>query len=195
MTTIPGHIESGGSEIVVGNGRGGPTGGAGPIERLSLARPVLPCPGCVHAAVCSIRPLLDPEKLAFRTPPTPHEAIRVRLAVEVECSHFLADPSWSPPEAPKAIPAHSTPRESARRGTEASKRLRAAAKAPPAAGGGPGHGARHTDAEIEAAVAEHGTYAAAARALGYRDGWAISQRLATIAARKAKASGTGVAEA
>jgi hypothetical protein len=136
--TIPGHIESGGSEIVVGNGRGGPTGGAGPIERLSLARPVLPCPGCVHAAVCSIRPLLDPEKLAFRTPPTPHEAIRVRLVIDVECSHFLADPSWSPPEAPKAIPPHATARESSRRGAEASKRLRAAAKAPAAAGGGPG---------------------------------------------------------
>lgn len=97
--SIPAAIESGGSAIVVGNGNG-PSGGAGPVERLTLARPALPCPGCVHAPVCSIRPLLDVEKLALRSPASPHEAILIRLTLEVECSHFLAGeaaPALPPP--------------------------------------------------------------------------------------------------
>lgn len=136
-TGIPSHIEEGGSEIVVGNGRGGPTGGAGPIERLTVARPVLPCPGCAHAAVCSIRPTLNADTLALRTPPSPHEAIRIRLAVEIECAHFLAGAPVAPEPARPFRQTSADIRESSRRGAEASKRLRAAAKAPEA-GGGPG---------------------------------------------------------
>lgn len=88
--SLLGDIESGGSPIVVANGSARPSGGSGPVERLTLARPVLPCPGCSHAPVCSIRPLLDEGALAFRAPAAPHAAIHVRLAVEVACDHFLA---------------------------------------------------------------------------------------------------------
>ena len=88
--TIPRDIESGGSPIAVGNGQGGPSGGAGPVERLTLARPVLPCPGCAHGPVCAIRPLLNADKLSLRTPAAPHEAIRIRMTLELDCEHFLA---------------------------------------------------------------------------------------------------------
>ncbi len=88
--TIPAHIAQGGSEIVVGNGRNAPTGGAGPVERISVVAAVLPCPGCAHAPVCAIRPYLNPEKLSLRTPAAPHEAIRIRMTLELECEHFLA---------------------------------------------------------------------------------------------------------
>lgn len=98
MSTLA-AIESGGSAIVVGNGSG-PSGGAGPVERIALARPALPCPGCVHAPVCAIRPLLDVDALALRSPASPHEAIRIRLTVEVECSHFLAGEVAPGPAAP-----------------------------------------------------------------------------------------------
>jgi hypothetical protein len=88
--TIPRDIETGGSPIAVGNGQGGPSGGAGPVERISVVAAVLPCPGCAHAAVCAIRPHLDPEKLSLRTPAAPHKAIRIRMTLELECEHFLA---------------------------------------------------------------------------------------------------------
>jgi hypothetical protein len=198
--TIPAHIEQGGSEVVVGNGRGGPTGGAGPVERLTLLRPVLPCPGCAHAAVCAIRPLLDADKLAVRSMASPHEAVRIRLAFEVECDHFLAG-AVAPEPAPGLTPAVPTPdvaRMAASRargaaGLVAARASKAAAKAPAAAGGGPGkrrggRPPRHTDDEIEAAVAAHVSMEAAAKALGYSSGWAISQRLTTIRDRRRAAA-------
>ena len=126
-------IEAGGSPIVVANGSARPTGGSGPVERLTLARPVLPCPGCAHAPVCSIRPLLDEGALAFRAPSAPHAAIHVRLAVEVTCDHFLAGDVVG---AVEPVPAAPTNAErlavSRKRGQAGLAKVRAKA------GGGPG---------------------------------------------------------
>lgn len=87
-------LESGGSDVVYGNGRP-PAVGSGPVERIAFAQPTLPCPGCAHSAVCSIRSALETADLSLRTPGFPNPAIRVRLTVEVECAHFLTAP---PPE-------------------------------------------------------------------------------------------------
>jgi hypothetical protein len=62
----------------------------GPVERVVIATPELPCGGCAHAAVCSIRPLLDPASLAVRGPDRPHEAIRIGVRITLECDHYLA---------------------------------------------------------------------------------------------------------
>lgn len=158
MTGLLDAIQSGGSQVVVGNGAGGPTGGAGPIERSMLARPVLPCPGCAHAPVCSIRPLLELAELGIRTPPAPHEAIRIALAVSIECAHFLAGETPAPEPAP--IRQTMTDRQvSARRGTEASRKMRATAK-PPTTGGGSGEAAEPSwpGADRGAARAHRGGY-------------------------------------
>jgi hypothetical protein len=49
----------------------------------------LPCPSCVHAAVCSIRPLLD-VVAQVPAPTSPHSAISIEARVIVSCAHFLA---------------------------------------------------------------------------------------------------------
>lgn len=89
-----------GPDIPVANGSARPPAvGAGPIERSAMVNAELPCPSCVHRTVCGIRPLIDASELSFRTPPSPHEAIRVVLTAVITCAHYLEDPI--PEETPK----------------------------------------------------------------------------------------------
>jgi len=176
----------------------------GVVTLVSRARPVLPCERCSHRDVCAIRALIDVGKLEVRAPDSPHEALRIGIRIDVECRHFVEDPivgtasAWPIPGS--FVTGTADAREHSRRGAEASKKLRAAAKPPVAAGGGPGKvrvGAqRHTDDEIETAVMAHGSMEAAGKALGYTSGWAISSRLTNIRARRAAAASgsTEVAE-
>ncbi len=202
--TIPAHIERGGSQIVVGNGHNAPTAGAGPVEWLTLARPALPCAGCAHAPVCVIRPLLDADKLALRSPAAPHAAVRIRLALEVECDHFLAADVTLNQTAPITPERETWAVGQARRGAAlGASRARGAAglvkaravkaERHEAAGGGPGkpeRSSRWTDAAIAAAVdANGGNFSAAARALGCTK-QLVGQRMRSL--RRASAGSTEV---
>jgi hypothetical protein len=60
--------------------------GSGPVERVRRLPVTLPCVGCHHAPVCSIRPGL--EALVFTAPEPPHEAIHITTGrITVACSH------------------------------------------------------------------------------------------------------------
>lgn len=120
MSGVPSEIERGGTAIGFGNG--GPTGGSGPVIRTTIAQPVLPCPGCAHREVCAIRPKLEAAELAMRSPMSPDPAITIRLAVTVECSHYLAD--GAPPPELEVAPRRRTTVDLAaarQRGQEASR--------------------------------------------------------------------------
>jgi hypothetical protein len=118
--SIPASILRGGTDIVARDGGGRPPAiGAGPVERIALARPELPCAGCAHAAVCAIRPLLDPDALGIRAAASPHEAIRILPSVRIECSHFLAGPSGVVEPATPTRGDAARLAESRRRGAEA----------------------------------------------------------------------------
>jgi hypothetical protein len=93
--TLPVSITGGGSQIAVGSSSA-PSGGAGPVQRLQLVRPSAPCPSCAHAPVCSIRPLIDEAIPEYRTPPTPHEALHVRVSIELTCDYYLEGDSPTP---------------------------------------------------------------------------------------------------
>lgn len=97
---------AGGSPIAVGAG-GRQAMGSGPVERLSLVRPELPCPGCAHAAVCSIRPKLEGALPDIRTLASPHEAVTIAVTVAVTCQHFLVAAEavfLEEPSAPDPVP-------------------------------------------------------------------------------------------
>ena len=61
---------------------GSPPTGGGPDV-------VLPCEDCVHAAVCSIKPLLEVFAQRIDLPLLPHSAISV-AAIGISCTHYLA---------------------------------------------------------------------------------------------------------
>jgi hypothetical protein len=96
---------------------------SGPVTRLTIAQPVLPCGDCVHAEVCVIRPLLDPAKLAVRSPASPHDAIRINVALTIECEYHLMRDAGGRLRTP-AI-------EDARKANAAKMREAQAAKRPP----------------------------------------------------------------
>lgn len=134
-------IENGGSAIGISDGSGRPPAiGSGPVERLSLVRAVLPCPGCAHAAVCSIKGKLDArsDEIAFRTPPSPDPAIRIVLTATVSCEHFLADgrpaPVAEPVQRTKGAfePTLAERSRAGHRGAEANRARIAAEKVAPA---------------------------------------------------------------
>lgn len=113
------------------------------VQLVWRARPVLPCERCSHRDVCAIRQLIDPAAFEVEAPASPHEAVQIGIRIDVECRHFAEDlaaagVAASPgPGSFATTRAEARARESSRRGAEASKALRAAAKTP-AAGGGPG---------------------------------------------------------
>jgi len=81
-------IERGGSRLPVWQeGDPKPTGGAGPVERTVMVRPLLPCEGCLHDEVCSIRPKLA-ALAEFRPPFSPDPAVHVQTTVAVTCDHY-----------------------------------------------------------------------------------------------------------
>jgi hypothetical protein len=59
--------------------------GSGPVERVRRLPVTLPCVGCHHAPVCSIRPGL--EALVFTAPEPPHGAIHITPTVKVTCDY------------------------------------------------------------------------------------------------------------
>lgn len=75
-----------------------PATGGGPSTALRRATPQevrLPCPRCVHTAICAIREALDATPIDLRVPALPdraRDAITVRAVVEVECSFFRRAP-------------------------------------------------------------------------------------------------------
>jgi hypothetical protein len=97
-----------------------------------MVRAILPCPTCGHRIVCSIRPKLDTEELAFRTPPSPDPAIRIALTATVTCEYYDGEIGGPPPGdlftpegSTKRHPWRSAERSaSARRGGEVVRRER-----------------------------------------------------------------------
>lgn len=170
MTDTLRAFEAGGTDVVVGNGRP-PSGGSGPVERVQIGRPVLPCDRCSHQVVCSIKPKLQAAAIEVKAPTSPDPNVRITVHVDLTCAFFAGD--GSPLEvAPKRIVTDL--RDKALKGAAASKAAHAArASGPPPTG----RRGRHTIEEIEAAIVKHGSMAKAAIALGYASGWAISQRL------------------
>lgn len=122
MIEIGREILEGGSDIIHSNGNGRPSMGAGPVERIVFAKPVLPCPSCIHREVCGIAARLASADFGVRAPASPDPAVRVSVTVAVECLHFLADPILvGRPEAqPAAAAKGATVAESRARGTAAS---------------------------------------------------------------------------
>lgn len=101
----------------------------GPVERIVAVRPVLPCDGCAHARVCSIRPLLDVERLELHAPPSPHPALRFAVRIETTCEHFLAGPDGARAGVTEAARRwHEDQRRSSASGTRRSIEVRAERK-------------------------------------------------------------------
>lgn len=131
-------IERGGTSVPVGDGHA-PSGGAGPVERTYMVRPVLPCATCAHATVCAIRPKLEAAAGNFRPPMSPDPAVTIAVKATVTCTFYsaggLAEPRGtmgSKPEVPafrRAVSEDTRIATSAQRGAAASKAARAAGTA------------------------------------------------------------------
>lgn len=151
--------------------------------------PVLPCDGCAHLAVCSIRPLLAPldEWAANPVLVPPHEAIRLTIDVRVDCGHFLDGGTQAAPSAAVADHAseYSSPiPEPAAAATQTVKpppgatpvagRRLAKPLGPPMAVCDPGCGNMFTEGLLGAHRRECESYAASragkVRDVGHRDG-------------------------
>lgn len=138
-----GKIERGGSQVAVGDGHA-PSGGAGPVERTFMVRPVLPCVTCDHAEVCSIRPKLEAAAGNFRPPMSPDPAVTIAVKATITCTFYRAgrvvpaEPRGtmgSSPEAPgfrRAVSEDDRIKASSQRGAAASKAARAPARPPTA---------------------------------------------------------------
>jgi hypothetical protein len=102
VTAELGQILSGGTEIVVGNGRP-PMGGSGPVERTQIARPVLPCDRCSHRVVCAIKPRLEAAAIEVHAPAAPDPNVTISVSVTLTCAFFADDGSPVENPAPRII--------------------------------------------------------------------------------------------
>lgn len=68
-----------------------PAVGSGSVERIRVITPLVPCHGCVHKAVCAIRPQL--EALRFTAPLSPDDALTVTVSAKVTCRFAKNDRS------------------------------------------------------------------------------------------------------
>jgi hypothetical protein len=192
------HRYTGPDIPVADSGTRPPAIGSGPVERLSMVRAILPCPTCGHRVVCSIRPKLETEELAFRTPPSPDPAIRIALTATVSCEYYDGEIGGPPPgdlftpERSRTLGERSA---SARRGGEVNRARVAAArvtKAPtrseattrsartraPRSDGAPSY----AEATNEALRVAGGSQRAAAAALGLKGSDAVRSRLIAMRA-------------
>ncbi len=127
MSDVLRAFEHGGSDVAVGNGRPA-SQGSGPVERIQIGRPVLPCDRCSHRVVCAIKPKLEAAAIEVRAPASPDPNVTISVSVALTCAFFADD--GSPAEAaPRRIV--TDPRAKAILGGRAAKAARATAGATP----------------------------------------------------------------